>query len=250
MKLTRLRIRNFRCYKNEIAFDFEDMTAFIGKNDVGKSTVTDALDIFLNDGTPDKDNASNTGNKKDLAIICEFADLPISVILDENFPTTLQAEFLLNEHGLLEIHKIYSGHTTSPKCTSIAAYALHPTAEGTADLLQLKNSDLKKRAKELKIDLTDVDQKINAKLRHCIRETVGDLKPQAGFVPLNEENAKKTWDGIKTYIPILALFKSDRASTDQDPEAQDPLKVAVKEAIKQKETELNQIVSHVKTEVE
>lgn len=69
------------------------------------------------------------------------------------------------------------------------------------------------------------------------------------FVPLNEENAKKAWDGIRAYIPVFALFKSDRASTDQDPEAQDPLKAAVKEAIKQKEHELNAIVTHVETEV-
>lgn len=66
MKLSRLRIRNFRCYKNEIAFDFDKMTAFVGKNDVGKSTVTDALDIFLNDGVPDKNDASKNGDAKDL----------------------------------------------------------------------------------------------------------------------------------------------------------------------------------------
>jgi hypothetical protein len=48
---------------------------------------------------------------------------------------------------------------------------------------------------------------------------------------------------------VFALFKSDRPSTDQDPEAQDPLKAAVKEAIKQKEAELNAITTHVETEV-
>ncbi len=61
MKLIRLRIQNFRCYKDKITFDFDDMPAFIGKNDTGKSTVMDALDIFLNDGTPDKHDASKGG---------------------------------------------------------------------------------------------------------------------------------------------------------------------------------------------
>ena len=27
--------------------DFEDLTAFVGKNDIGKSTILEALDIFL-----------------------------------------------------------------------------------------------------------------------------------------------------------------------------------------------------------
>lgn len=249
MKLARLRIRNFRCYKSEIGFDFDDMTAFIGKNDVGKSTVMDALDIFLNEGTPDKNDASKTGDGKDLTIICEFTDLPTSAIIDEDFPTTFQAECLLNRRGLLEIHKTYSGHTAAPKCTGIAAFAIHPTNDSTKDLLQLKNQELKKRAKDLGIDLTGVNQKINAELRQSIRDSVGDLQSQPVFVPLNEENAKKAWDGIKAYIPVFALFKSDRASTDQDPEAQDPLKSAVKEALKQKETELNALTTHVESEV-
>ena len=249
MKLARLRIRNFRCYKDEIVFDFDEMTAFVGRNDVGKSTVMDALDIFLNDGAPDKNDASKNGDAKNLTIICEFTNLPTSAVIDEDFPTSFQAEHLLNGESRLEIHKTYSGHTATPKCTNIAAFAVHPTAEGVSDLLQLKNPELKKRAKEVKAELTGVDQKINAQLRQRIRETVGDLKLQASFIPLNDENAKKAWEGIRADLPVFALFKSDRASTDQDPEAQDPLKAAVKQAIKQKEAELNAIAMHVETEV-
>ncbi|ALA58308.1 ATP-binding protein [Nitrospira moscoviensis] len=249
MKLARLRIRNFRCYKDEIAFDFDQLTAFIGRNDVGKSTVMDALDIFLNDGAPDKNDASKSGDAKDLTIICEFSDLPTAAVIDEDFPTTFEAEYLLNAEGRLEIHKTYSGHTATPKCVSIGAFAIHPTADIASDLLQLKNPELKQRAKELKISLDGIDLKINAQLRQRIREAIGDLKLQPSFVPLHEENAKKAWEGIRAHMPVFALFKSDRASTDQDPEAQDPLKAAVKEAIKEKEHELNAIVTHVETEV-
>ena len=249
MKLVRLRIRNFRCFKDEIAFDFDDMTAIVGRNDAGKSTVMDALDIFLNDGAPDKNDATKNGDGKDLTIICEFTNLPSQVVIDDNVPTTFEAEYLLDARGFLEIHKTYSGHTATPKCTSIAAYAIHPIAKVVSDLMQLKNPELKKRAKELDVDLNGIDQKVNAQLRQRIRDSVGGLELQPVMVLLNEENAKKAWEGIKAYIPVFALFKSDRASTDQDPEAQDPLKTAVKEAIKQRETELNAIAAHVETEV-
>ncbi len=249
MKLKRLRVRNFRCYKEEIAFDFDELTAFIGKNDAGKSSVMDALDIFLNDGAPDKNDASKGGDGKDLTFICEFSDLPEKAVIDEDFPTSFRAEYLLNPEGRLEIHKTYSGHTASPKCTSVAAYALHPTTTGADDLLSLKNADLKNRAKELRIDTTGIDLKVNALLRDCIRRGIGELNCKPVLVPLNEDNAKKAWDGLKTYIPILALFKSDRASTDQDPEAQDPLKTAVKEALKKKEKELQNITAHVEEEL-
>ena len=76
-----------------------------------------------------------------------------------------------------------------------------------------------------------------------------DLSITEKLVPLNADNAKRVWDKLKTYLPAFALFKSDRASTDQDPEAKDPLKAAVKEAIKEKEAELDAILEHVEKEV-
>lgn len=250
MKLARLRLRNFRCFQEELSIDFEDITALVGRNDSGKSTLMDALDLFLNDIDPDKDDASKGGNPKDLTIICEFADLPDEVILDDTNPTKLSTEFLLNAEGKLEIHKFYSGDLQKPKCKSIEAYSIHPTVDGANDLLQLKNTDLKKRAKELDIDLEGVDQRVNAQIRAHIRDHFGDLQIAPSMIPLNEDNAKKIWTELRKYLPALALFKSDRASTDQDPEAQDPLKAAVKEAIKAKEAELTAITEYVRTEVQ
>lgn len=250
MKLSRLRLRNLRCFREETVIDFDDMTALIGRNDSGKSTIMDALDVFLNDGDPDKDDASKDGDPADLAIICEFTDLPGEVIIDDANPTGLATELLLSAEGRLEIHKRYSGQLQKPKCISIEAHAVHPTVDGAKDLLQLKNADLKQRAKELGVDLTAVDPKINAQIRTLIREHIGDLALAPSKVALNEDNAKKIWTELKKYLPALALFKSDRLSTDQDPEAQDPLKAAVKAAMKAKEAELTTITEYVRTEVQ
>lgn len=249
MNLRRMRMRNFRCYKDEILIEFDDITAFIGKNDIGKSSIMDALDIFLNDGTPDKHDATKGGDAKDLTIICEFDDFPAEIVIDDKNPTNLADEFLLNQNGKLEIHKTYSGHIALPKCTSICAYAVHPTIDGAKDLLQLKNAELKKRAKELGVDLSDVNLAFNAPIRKRIREKLGKLNPAPTFVSLNDNNAKSVWEGLKFYLPIFALFKADRESTDQDPEAQDPLKAAVKEAIKEKEEELTAIFQYIELEV-
>lgn len=249
MKLETLRVRNFRCYSDEFCVPFADITALIGKNDSGKSSLMDAMEIFLNDGAPDADDAAKSGNPKDLVIACEFSDLPPEIIIDDAFPTTLASEYLLNAEGHLEIHKRYSGDLKSPKCSSVEAYCVHPSTDGAADLLQLKNADLKARARDLGVNLDGVDQKVNSQLRHRIRDHLGDLAPTPNFVPLNDDNAKKIWTELKKYIPALALFKSDRASTDQDAEAQDPLKAAVKEAIKEQEAKLKEIEEFVQSQV-
>ena len=72
MKLKRVRLRNFRCYKEETTFDIDELTVFVGKNDIGKSTLLDALHIFFEEVKIDADDATISGDKDDVRIICEF----------------------------------------------------------------------------------------------------------------------------------------------------------------------------------
>jgi len=50
MKIKSITLKNFRAYKDETIVEFGDLTTFVGMNDIGKSTVLEALDIFFNDG--------------------------------------------------------------------------------------------------------------------------------------------------------------------------------------------------------
>lgn len=64
MKLKTIKIKNFRSYKEEVVIEFGDLTAFVGKNDIGKSTILEALDVFFNEGKGvvkiDKDDINKT----------------------------------------------------------------------------------------------------------------------------------------------------------------------------------------------
>ncbi|OTS01033.1 AAA family ATPase [Acinetobacter pittii] len=51
MKLVSIEIKNFRCYEENILISFDNLTTFIGKNDIGKSTILEALEIFFNNST-------------------------------------------------------------------------------------------------------------------------------------------------------------------------------------------------------
>lgn len=61
--------------------------------------------------------------------------------------------------------------------------------------------------------------------------------------------AAKAKVALQTHLPVYALFKSDRTSTDQDAEAQDPLRSAIKETIRRREADLNNIVEEIKQEL-
>lgn len=48
MKLHSLYLKNFRGYREEMIDFSEGMNVIIGKNDIGKSTIMEALEIFFN----------------------------------------------------------------------------------------------------------------------------------------------------------------------------------------------------------
>lgn len=249
MKLKKVRLRNFRCYETETSIELDNLTLIVGKNDCGKSSILDALAIFFEEAKLEPGDATINGDQRDVGIICEFDELPDSLIIDADYETSLESEYLLNQDGLLEIHKTYDGSLKIPKLKGTFASAFHPTAVGAGDLLMLKNSDLKQRATDLGLDLEEIDARVNTLLRRLIWESVDELALDLQQIPLDQEAAKKIWDQLRTYLPAFALFKSDRPSTDQDPEAQDPMKAAVSEAIKAKETELKAITDYVEEEV-
>jgi predicted ATP-dependent endonuclease of OLD family len=248
MRLKTIVLRNFRGYKDEVRIPIEStLTAFIGRNDIGKSTIFDALDIFFDDQKKFDcaDKCVYSKEETEVRIGCVFDDLPASIILDASSTTTLADEYLLNEEGDLEIHKIYdcSGGSVKPR---IIARANHPTATGYNDLLYLKNSDLKKRLQSALSDTKDIDQRSNPVLRKALRESAEDLECHVTDVELNKEDAKKIWEQIQRYIPLFALFRADRPSTDEDNEIQDPMKLAIKEAVYKQQDKLRDIQDKIK----
>ncbi len=251
MRLIQMKITNFRCYKDETVIDLDDLVVFVGKNDSGKSSLFDALNSFFDEkGAPDKDDLCVHADNTEIRIACTFTDLPPQLVLDAQHPTGLDDEHLLNSNGFLEIAKVYNCDLAKPKCSGVYARAAHPTADSYGDLLLLTNAKLKQRANSLGLDLSAVNQTVNTDLRHAIWGHADNLQLQEVDIELKTEAAKAIWDQLKKHLPVYAVFKSDRPSTDQDAEAQDPMKAAVKEAIRAQEDTLNGIADKVKAEVQ
>ncbi|GBC61831.1 hypothetical protein DENIS_2793 [Desulfonema ishimotonii] len=231
--------------------DIDDFTVFIGKNDAGKSTILEALDIFFGNCNPDPDDSSVSDPNKCVKIGCIFKDLPQEIIIDSSNPTSFSKEFLLNKNGFLEIHKLYKCSISKPKCSEAYVIANHPTAPPCADLLQQTITKLKKIAKDVGVDMSTVDQTKKADLRNVIREAVGDLEIRQSSIPLLKKvDGQSLWDCISKYFPVFALFKSDRPSTDQDSEAQDPMKIAIKSAIQQQQEQLQDVTNMINAQVQ
>ena len=249
MKLKEVKLQNFRGYKNEVIIPFENLTVLIGRNDAGKSSILDALNIFFNDADIEKEDACVHGSANDVRISCIFSDLPDQIVLDDQHPTTLQKEYLVRTDGQLEVCRIFNCSSAKGKQAKIFARANHPTAEGCADLMSLKIKDLKSRANGRGVNVAGINQTIKTDLRQAIWTQTADLSLAEAEIDLSAETGKTAWDQIQLHLPVYALFKSDRASTDQDEEAQDPMKAAIKETVKQHEAQLSDLIDKVKTEL-
>ena len=249
MRLTALTVENFRAYREPTTLSVPDFSAIIGRNDVGKSTLLDALEVFFNGAKLDSDDAHVDARDQPTRISCRFDQLTPQVVIDARAPTTLADEHLLNSAGELEIVKQYD-LTATRIVPSVFAWATHPTAAGGDDLLQLNNTRLKARARDLDTNMQDVDQRVNGSIRRAIWASLDDLAMEERLIALNAEDAKKVWTLLQKEMPTFALFQADRRSRDDDSEVTDPFDTAIKDAVKGLERQLDEIKEEVKKNVQ
>lgn len=247
MKLAQIRVRNFRCYRSEFVMDFDELTCIIAKNDAGKSTVLEALEAFFNLEKIDaEDRSIGVGNASPIEITCVFRDLQPSLIVDSDATISPQSEYLLNADGLLEITKKFSGAT--PKCEEIFVKAMHPSADRFNDLFSLTIAQLRRRAQDLGVSLDGVNQTVKSAIRHAIWTSVPLDALALSEVQIEVKGS--IWKPLQNALPLYQLFRADRPSSDQDAEAQDPLKYAIREALSSQQVQLDAIGNHVKQQVE
>ncbi len=249
MKIKQVKLENFRSYKNEIIVEVNDLNVFVGKNDIGKSTILEALDIFFNEGKGtikiDKDDINKVckseGNNETIISVV-FEELPTTLTIDSTNPTTLQEEYLLQSDGTLEIVKKYPNAGKE----KIFIRANHPTNPACSDLLLKKQSDLKKL---LTAEIDCEDKTKNAVIRKSIWNHFStDLQLDEIEIELAKLDSKNTWEQLRNYLPLYTLFQSDRKNSDGDNEIQNPMKLAVQEILK--DAHLKEKLDEVAVEVE
>lgn len=256
MKLKRLILKNFRGYESlELDFD-EDINVIIGKNDIGKSTIIEALEIFFNGDSKD---AIVKADIQDCNIYCSEKEMTIGacfevkqdekIIIDSTNPIDLREEYLLNKEGYLEIYKTWNCSKDKLGANDLKIYinANYPDCF-KKELPTLKNKDLIKLYEEIQDLDGEINKTINASLRnslykHYINENTQFEEKLIDIKSI--EGDKNIWDRLRSYFPLFFLFQSDRSNSDSDSEVQNPLKVATKKVIEDMKRELENIEKHI-----
>lgn len=248
MKIVSLILENFRSYRNPVTISFNDLTVLIGKNDVGKSTILEALDIFFENRKIEADDvniiAKENGESAKFTVV--FTDLPNELDIDSGGKTKLKDEYLLDNNGYLQIKKDYSS-LSKPKTFILCN---HPSNENASDLFYLTITQLQKRVKELGIE-GDFKANIKNEIRKAIWNSLDeDIAFQPTKLETGKDGVKDIWDKLNPLLPLFALFQSDRKNDEKDKEIQEPLKVAAEQALKKHLVKLNEIKQEVEKEIE
>lgn len=232
MRIKSVAVNRFRGYERPVRIEIENLCVLVGRNDIGKSTILEALDIFFNEGKGCVKIDKEDINKQCLAsgqdcieIEVEFAHLPPSIVIDSTNETTLQDEYLLSREGTLRVIKRYPAAGKE----KIFIKALHPTSAGCRDLLGKKIAELRKVLEDQGLDCPDKTR--SAELRKSIWQGQDDLQLEEIEIEVAKIDAKGIWEQLKAYMPLYTLFQSDRKNTDSDDEVQDPMRIAVKEIL-------------------
>ncbi|HBB7076150.1 ATP-binding protein [Legionella pneumophila serogroup 1] len=253
MKLKKLYIKNFRAYQDIVIPFNDEFNVIVGKNDIGKSSILEALAIFFEHESIKIDNTDLNikATQPIISIGCAFeVDKNKKYNIDSTQQASLADEYLLNKDGLLEIWKEWDcSKTLSAKSlkTYFQAHYLEEFAE--TPLINLKNAELKKIYEDKKLD-TCKDKKINALLRYSIYESSECENKKLTQIDIDKEDGKKIWDYLKEDLPLYFIFQSDRANQDSDKDVQNPLKIITKKAIGEVEAELLAITNKIKDKID
>ena len=258
MKLCKLILKNFRGYESLHVDLNEDINVIIGKNDIGKSTIMEAMDIFFNGNSSSKidvDDLNIYAEEKEIQISCLFSECYEDIVLDSARKTSLAQEYLLNNDGLLEIRKVWNCSKEKIGSSDLKVYinAYYPKIN-EKPLINMKISELKKILQSLQNEIINYDS-INKTVSSEIRKSLYEhhINNNGTFenklIDISKEDAKDIWSKINENLPIFFLFKSDRSNVDSDSEVQNPLKIATKNALRELQNELDSISNIVKEAV-
>lgn len=210
MRIYSISVRNYRPFSELSEVKLGKLATIVGANDVGKSAILQALDVFFasKPAVTQDDINSNAGTGDGIIIEVAFTELPQAIEIEEDVETTFAVERLTDSDGLLRVRKTYAcNQLTKPKTHVIVQ---DYDDEEFAGLALRKETDLNQLGKKLGLDLTRSGRGITNKSK---RDAIREVADQKGIPTCTRElelpaksNALKVIEGS---FPFFRLFPVD-----------------------------------------
>ncbi len=251
MKIQEITIENYRGIKDPIVFTTNNFNCIVGKNDVGKSTLLKAMNMFFNDASPNIDDKNVSSESNLISVKICFDCHNVIVDIDGGIQAYLESEKLTDEKGYLCIHKQWD---ISQKTIKPSFYIKRKKYEEN-DFMFLDEKGLIKLCKDNNIETTkgNGDEYNNKEKRGKLREIYEsknysfsyeeELLPTTG-----QTRQKKLLDSIKSLMPSFEYFKADNSLSDSDTSIQKYFKEKALTLIREK-IDTSDVESQIKEKV-
>ena len=253
MILRKAIISNYRGINGSITVNFDLFNCIVGQNDAGKSTILKAIDASLNENNPARSDYNVQSTENIISVELFFDCQNTQYLLGEEILTTIEAEELVNDEGLLVWKKVWNVTETNiskPK-TSI----IRKKYDGTNDFIFKTEQQLiaQCNANAIATAKGNGDAYNNVEKREKLREY--NQQNNIGFIYEYEEipssgttKLKAIGDAIKKALPSFQYFKADTSLSDTDATIQKYFKDMAFKLI-QNEVDTDEMEETIKTQL-
>lgn len=218
MKIKSLKIENYRGILSEVNINCDSYNCFVGKNDVGKSTILKAVDSFLLDKSLAFEDKNVFSNSNSVVIEISFSEKLDAINIDESITTTLESEELLDENKLLTIRKIWDCSKKTIKSDWYVKRKIYET-----DFVMMTEKELISLCKKYDIPTTKANGEIfnNVEKRQKLRSyhCTNGIPFTYNYTLLSTTGKgrdKKILDELKRILPSFEYFKADNSLSESD----------------------------------
>ena len=236
MQLIELIIENFQGIEQKTSVKVRDFNVLVGRNDVGKSTILKALDLFLNDRTPSQDSSCLYSGSTKIIIEAVFISERQKIIIDENIETTFEDEELVCENGAVHVRKFWDTQQSKSK----AQVSIYRKQYSQNDFFLMTESQMLTLCRNQGIDTHKANgQEFNntekrSKLRsHLVLNNVATTYCYETLPSSGSNRAKKVYDALRDVLPRFEFFKADTSLSETDTSIQNYFRDIAKAAIEE-----------------
>ncbi len=231
MRIHSIRVKNFGPFSDQEVI-LGPLATIVGQNDVGKSYILRALQVFFEQRKIERDDVYIEAGEDDKVVIeVAFTSLPDRIELEDGVETTFREEMLLDSEGYLRIRKEYPCSDLSRFDVSLITRDFQE--DRFAGLPSLKESDLNKLCSEVGIEVAKSGRGITNKGK---REDLRAKAREMG-IPFNDKRELRLdtksdlWKRIKGRLPGFQLFEAETSLDVEGSSFQKEFRPAIIEAI-------------------
>jgi len=185
------------------------LATIIGQNDVGKSNILRALQLFFEGRKIETDDVHDGApSDEDVMIEVAFTELPETIELEDGVETTCGDEMLLDSDGFLRIRKTYPRASLAK--FSIALITRDFEDDRFAGLPALKEKDLNTLCSSVGIEATKSGRSItNQGKRSVLRSNAREKEIGVVERELALTTKDDLWKKITSLLPEFVMFETD-----------------------------------------